>query len=328
MNYAVLGIAMALLAIGAGNAYSDNGMVNFPQIPDNHLTGQIVSVNYHDDYKWTVTVTTQFQVNKIIELPETIHYMGIDGQIHTINIKEDFIIANTPISSDPVEVEETLTDAAKDSIDAKKAEDKAKVEEAWGKLNECLEQFEEESPIRFEAWKRTANLESFEIPDETIAWKSANYATEELKAEQAWQICEAIKNYKWIGIQESNKSMAEAEEFFELDETDSPLTDPVTADDILVEQEIAEAFACSEAGKQQGLCITHFGGEEYVPKFSRLPAWYGQYLEQRDTSNDLENAIARSLATQCTEYYPLYEHKVGMESFPEWLSHCVGTTND
>jgi hypothetical protein len=123
--------------------------------------------------------------------------------------------------------------------------------------------------------------------------------------------------------------MADNEQFFSLDETNSPDTpEPVTQEDKEEQAEIAQAFACSDSGKQQGLCIDRFSGEEYVPKFSRLPAWYGQYLESRDTTNSLENAIADSLVTQCQEYYPLYEHKVGMESFPTWLNHCIGTAND
>ena len=319
MNFAWLGIAF--IALAAMNlAYADT--VQYPEISADNMIGQDVQVKYQTDNRWTVIVTTQFQVNNVLEIPDKIYYPAMDGQVYTINLKDGFILANSDAQYNSGEDFEIIEPDVTSPIDDKLEELQDIKDEVWGKYLTCMEEFEEEQPIRFEAWKRTAALTDFDIPDDSIAYDTANYQAEELKGERAWQICEAIKKYKWIGVVEANKSMVE-DQPWQLDETDSPLTDPVTQDDKDEAERIAESFACSDAGKQQGLCITHFGREEYVPTFSRLPAWYGEYLNQRDTDNDLENAIARSLQTQCEVYYPLYIHKVELESFPEWLEHCV-----
>ena len=138
-----------------------------------------------------------------------------------------------------------------------------------------------------------------------------------------WQECEGAKKYKWIGEYEANKSIEEPLGFT-LDETNSPDTpEPVTQADKDAQEKIAEAFACSNQGKQQGLCITHFAGEVYVPKWDRLPAWYGAYLNDKNNDPNTVNAIDQALQTQCDVYGPLYESKRGNENqYPEWLLHC------
>lgn len=329
MKQAVLGIAFVLaIIVGVNYANAENGMVDYPTIPDANMIGQDVQVTYQTDNRWTITVTTQFQVNSILELPEIIYYPGIDGQIYSINLKDEFIIANDPMaynSADDVEiVEDTYVSKV---IEKKKVEMQDERDEVWGKYRVCMEEFEAEQPVRFEAWKRTSTLSEFEIPDESIAYGSANYSAEELKGERAWQVCEGIKNYQWIGVVEKNKVM-EKDLPWKLDETNSPDTpEPVTQADKDVQAQIAQDFKCSPQGKHQGLCSDYLSGDYYVPRFS-TPFWYGAYLEMRDTGNDADEAVRQSIETQCTNFYPLYEHKVGMDSFPQWLNHCIEETND
>jgi len=207
MKYAWLGIAFIALAT-VSTVYAERGFVGFPEISDSNMIGQDVQVTYQTDNRWTITVTTQFQVDKVIELPETIYYPGIDGQIYSIDLKEGFILANSGAqynSADAPDVEELSVGEA--GIEKKKQEIQEEQDDVWGKYKTCMIEFEEEQPVRFEAWQRTATLTEFEIPDETIAYGTANYSNEELKAERAWQVCEGIKNYPWIGVYEKNKSM-------------------------------------------------------------------------------------------------------------------------
>jgi hypothetical protein len=330
MKSAVLGIAFALAVIvGVNYANAENGMVDFPQIPESGMIGQDVQVTYQTENRWTVTVTTQFQIDKLIEMPDVIYYPGIDGQIYEINVKEGFILANSQSQYNSANEPEPEDTTVEDNIAKKKAEIKEEQDEVWGKYNECLEQFKVENPLGFKAYLRIANLQPFEVPDGSSALSVANYSAELLKAEKKWQECEGAKKYKWIGEYEANKSI-EPDVPWELDETNSPDTpEPVTQADKDAEEVIAAEFACSDKGKSQGLCISHFAGEIYEPKFPRLPAWYGQYLNDRNTDVDTAKAVADALQTQCDVYGPLYESKRGNESqYPEWLLHCPIPEND
>ncbi len=324
MKYAVLGIAFVLaIAVGINHANAENGLVGFPEISDDFMTGQHVDVNYHDDNKWTITVTTQFQVEKSFEVPDVIYYPGIDGQIYSINLRDGFELHNNPMASDIAEDVEPEVDVNEVRLEQKKAEIKAELDEIYGKYNECLEQFKVENPLGYEAWLRTAALQPFEVPDDSNALYIKQYSVQEKKAEMKWQECEGAKKYKWIGEYEANKSIEEPLGF-KLDETNSPDTpEPVTQEDKDAEEKIAADFKCSNLGKQQGLCNDYLSGDYYVPEFSRLPAWYGQYLNDKGSDPNTVNAVNQALQTQCDVYGPLYESKRGNENqYPEWLLHC------
>jgi len=328
MKYLVLGVMLvALFAIN--NAYaSDNGMVDFPKVPDNNMVGQDVQVSYQSDNRWTLTVTTQFQVNKVIELPDVIYYPGIDGQIYSINLKDGFILANTPYNSQDKIDEVAENNSALESIEERKQEIQEEKDDVWGKYLTCLEEFKEEQPIRFEAWQRTAALTDFEIPDDTIAWSKANFTAEELKAERAWQVCEGIKNYQWIGVYEKNKDIEE-DIPWKLDTTDSPLTVPITEDAMKAQEDIAKEFQCSDEGKSRGLCTQEFSGVNRGDKYGYyIPSWYNEWKEQNATPVNKTKAILDAQQALCDNYMILYEHKRGSDQFPQWLSHCPDTNED
>lgn len=333
MNYAVLGIAMALVTLGAVEVYADNGMVDYPKISADNMIGQHVGVNYFDDNKWTVTVTTQFQAFSEFDVPNIIYYTDIEGQVHSINIKEGFVLHNsTPQVEEDKIPTPTPQDVIEKRVEEKKLAKEKIIDELWGDYATCLVQFEEEQPVRFHAWKRTAELTEFEVPDKSIAWYEQNYSTEELKAEKAWQVCETLKKYPWVGIQEANKSIDEPLGF-ELDDSDSPNTVDVTENALKIEADKAEAFKCSVLGIQRNMCGEESTavnrGNPFIYDLRNLPSWYGIYLGQKETSPDLSAALGESLERMCTEYYPLYEHKVGTENqFPQWLEHCIVEDNN
>ncbi len=332
MKYAVLGIALTLTLIGVSSVYAERGMVDFPKISNDDMIGQDVQVTYQSDNRWTITVTTQFQVHSVLQLPEIIYYPAMDGQIYSINLKDGFILANRAMNynSEEAKVIEDEAIVVQKKLEEKKIELQEELDEVYGKYNECLEQFREENPLGYEAWLRTADLQPFEVPDRTIAWYVANYSAQELKGEKAWQACEAAKKYTWIGAYEANKSMEEAEQFYELDETNSPDTpEPVTQADKDVQEQIAMDFKCSDQGKHQGLCSDYLQGDLYKPKFAHLPSWYGHYLNDRNSDPDTVKAVEDALQTQCDVYAPLYESKRGNESqYPEWLLHCPAPEAD
>ena len=132
-----------------------------------------------------------------------------------------------------------------------------------------------------------------------------------------------LKDYKFIGIYEANKSIDEPVGK-SLDETDDPRTDPVTEADIKAEEQRALDFSCTNSGHQRGLCITEFSGiNRGNPDGYSIPNWYNQWREQKDQETDTAAAIDAAMLTQCDNYFPLYEYKVGTQYFPKWLEHCL-----
>jgi len=137
---------------------------------------------------------------------------------------------------------------------------------------------------------------------------------------------------------------------FVLDETDSPLTDPVTQRDLDDETQRAMDFQCSVAGKQRGLCVNGDVGfpETNYPEGKACQirpvepgitaelmcplASLNSYLTTTSTE-DQQWEIVQQLV--CDTYLIQYGHLVeriqaGDETaeLPGWLEHCELPTDD
>jgi len=132
---------------------------------------------------------------------------------------------------------------------------------------------------------------------------------------------------------------------FVLDETDSPLTNPITQRDLDNEIEKAQRFQCSEAGKQRGLCINGDIGfpETNYPAGKACqvrPVEPGLRVELMCPMADLNSYLTTTPTKDqhwatvqqlvCDTYLIQYGHLVeriqaGDETaeLPDWLSHCA-----
>lgn len=314
-------IAVALIGYSLP-AYADE--IPFPVLPTDNWTGTDVKTFYPTNSSYIVQISVHYSVASPLEVIQDFTWSDITGQTHTMQLQEEFTVQHYP-----AEEKETIIvpkqvytpEQIERILEEKKDELKISEENGYAKLRQCMVEFEVEQPVRFEAWKRTAGLVEFTIPDQKI--NSDTYDRIQLEAMKKWTICKMLKEYKFIGAYEANKSIDEPIGYA-LDESDDPRTIPVTEADIKAEEQRASDFACSNIGHYRGLCIQEFTGiNRGNPDGYEVPSWYGTWRELNAEKTDAQGAIERALVAQCDNYYHLYKHKVGTENFPVWLEHCT-----
>ena len=311
---------LAILSVSTMSfAYAD--VVPMPQLPTDNLTGVDVKTFYPTNSTYIVQISVYYTVEHPIEVLNTLTWLDETEEKHVVLVKDAFTLKHFPPETEPEVEEKPRVD--KEEIQRilaeKKAELQSSAENGFSKLRQCLEEFEVNQPVRFEAWVRIANLTEFSIPD---AWiNSDHYERSELEAQKKWVICDALKKYKWIGAWEANR-IIDSLESQSLVETDDPRTVPVTPKMIQSEIDKAEAYKCSDAGKSKGHCTQDFTGENRGTKEFNIPFWYAQYQNANNEVVNKEQAINKAMVAQCQNFYPLYEHK-DAEKIPSWLGHCI-----
>ncbi len=314
--------ALAILAIFSVvtliPAYA--AVVQFPTLTTDGMIDYDLKTFYPTNSTYIVQISILYEVDNPIEIPTILSWTGLDKKIYEINLQDDFKLIHFPAEEEQtISPSSGLTDSDIQRIlDEKRKELAAEDNSGFSKLRVCLAEFEELHPIRFAAWDRIASLSEFSIPDQWL--NQDHYSRAELEAQKKWVICEALKKYQWIGAYTANK-IIDVHVDKPQDTTDSPLTDPVTAEDIRQEEIKAEAFSCSEQGKSQGLCKDYLPGEEYLIPKPKMPAWYGEYRSVYRDTPDLQAAIDVAMLTQCENYYKLYKQNAAIQ-LPTWLSHC------
>ena len=311
---AILAIIPALLI----PAYAD--VVQFPVLTTDGMIDYQLDTFYPTNSTYIIQISILYEIENPLEVPEKITWYELDGTAHFVYLQDDFNLAHFPEEEvQDYESNQGLTEHDIEKIiDDKKQELAEESDSGFSKLRACLVEFEEEQPVRFEAWDRIADLQEFTIPDQWI--NSDTYSRAELEAQKKWVICEALKNYPYIGAWEANKIIDEHINK-SLDTTDSPHTVDVTEDAIRDEAFKAKVYSCSLEGQRQGLCKDYMVGEKYVLPDPRIPDWYNQYREQQAAPVDTQLAIDSAMLTQCEMYYPLYQQNSAVE-LPTWLSHC------
>lgn len=149
------------------DAYADS--IKLPELSDENLRGVNVFTTYQSDNRYTVNIQVQYQVDSHLEVPEVITYFSMDGtQIFSIPAQDEFVTANTPIVI-TAEPELSETELEKISQDQRFEEVQMKIEAEKNQFYDdfitCLELFEQESPVKYEAWFRTSDIEDFVFPD-------------------------------------------------------------------------------------------------------------------------------------------------------------------
>ncbi len=306
------------LTMTMGFAYAEK--VEFPILTDDGLIDYQLDTFYPTNSTYIIQISLLYQVDHPIEIPTIVTWFEIDGTSHNIDLQEDFRLIHFPVEEEEtISPNSGLTEADIDKIIQDKHDELALEDDSgFSKLRACLVEFEEQEPVRYQAWNRIANLEEFIIPDEWL--NKDHYSRAELEAQKKWVVCEALKKYKYVGAWEANK-IIDVHEEQPLDMTDSPDTVDVTVEAIESEQIRAETFQCSEAGKSRGLCLDYMAGEKYVPTFNRVPDWYNEYREQMAQPVDLQVALDEAMLTQCDNYFQLYNQTDAIE-VPSWLEHC------
>jgi len=226
---------------------------------------------YSSNNTYTVNIALMYQVDSEHEVPSIISWVDLNGELHTVSLQDEFTLANSDPSEEVPDEEPTRDEIVNERIEEKKDANQKVKDEIWGKYNACLEQFKQEQPVRFEAWHRTAALTDFEVPDSSAANFNANYDAETLKAEKAWQVCETLKKYPWIGMYEANKELDESDGTKSLSDFNDPKTPaPFDQSDLDKEAEKAEKFKCSNLGRQMGLCAGDFTGINRGDQFGAI----------------------------------------------------------
>ena len=307
------------LTMSVGFAYAD--VVEFPTLTTDGMVDYDLKTFYPTNSSYIVQISILYEVPYVIEIPSLVTWFGLDGKAHFINLQDDFRMIHFPQDEQVIaQPDSGTTDAEIERILAEKRKELAEQDDSgFSKLRACLVEFEEQEPVRYEAWKRIANLEEFNIPDQWI--NQDHYSRAELEAQKKWVICEALKKYPYIGAWTANKIIDGHPLGEPQDTTDSPLTQDVTELAIEFEQMRAETFQCSEAGKSRGLCLDYMAGDKYVVPEPKLPDWYAEYREKFVEQVDVQVAIDQAMITQCDQYYHLY-NQTGAIDLPSWLEHC------
>jgi len=323
-TYPLMAVFIAL-TMTVGFAYADT--VKFPTLTTDGMVDYKLDTFYPTNSTYIVQISILYEVPFVIEIPERITWYELNGKAHFIYLQDDFRLVHFPADEEKTpDFAGVLTEAQVQKVLAdKRKELEAQDSSEFTKLRVCLEEFEEEQPVRYEAWKRIANLEEFGIPDQWI--NQDHYDRAQLEAQKKWVICEALKKYPHVGAWEANKGLDEDDKVLTADTSDSSTTIPVTEMAIDFEIMKAEQFQCSLQGKAQGLCANYMAGEKYVPPAPRLEDWYAEYRELKGLPLDYVTAIDEARATQCTDYFQLY-NQTGAIEVPSWLLHCQGETLD
>ena len=79
----------------------------------------------------------------------------------------------------------------------------------------------------------------------------------------------------------------------------------------------------NHTNKRKGALYSGINRGGYV---TTLPPWYGQYLDKKAETSDRDVEVAKAVLSLCDNYLPQYIAKLGEESFPKWLNHCVDET--
>ena len=300
-------------------AYAD--VVQFPTLTTDGMIDYQLDTFYPSDSTYIIQISILYEVNNPIEIPEKVTWYELDGTAHFVYLQDDFTLTYFPEEEEVnAGVSHGLTEHEIEKILEEKHQELAEESNSgFSKLRACLVEFEEQEPVRYQAWNRIANLEEFTIPDQWL--NQDHYSRAELEAQKKWVICEALKKYSYIGAWEANKIIDGHELGKQQDTTDSPHTVPITEEAMIRAEHTAQLFACSLDGQRQGLCQNYMSGEKYVVPDPRIPDWYNQYREQQAAPVDAQLALDMAMLTQCENYYPLYQQRVGIE-LPTWLSHC------
>jgi hypothetical protein len=328
---------VAVLAIGSASlipAYADS--IPQPDLSKDKAIGSTTYVTFQSDYRYTVITETQYQVEGPLQVPEVITYPSIDGtQIFTIPLKELFIKANTPVVAGE---EAELTQSELDKIaQQKRHEDLRQEIEAeklkfYPEVKTCLEEFQKNNPIGYEGWLRTANMDDWTIPTNVPQANNLNYYEKDAKKKH--QACLHMTNYTDIHIWEANK-VQDRPQLQSLDESDSPLTVPVTEADILAEAQRAEEqkrhyinpYKDFE-GENRGNPDVHL---EDKSQFCQTTAWEidasGQLCPMNALIQHYEQQVEKTPQQIHEELQELlcdeYQHQYTAVRHPDWLSHCV-----
>jgi len=229
----------AILIIGVSTAHAQS--LPLPQLPLEDVTGVNIYAKYQSDNRYTIHIEVQYQVNSELKVPDYIYTLSTDGtKIIEIPIKEGFIKANTPYvvpSLDDIDLEKEKRIIIREKMEVKRITLQEEKDSYYKSLRKCLEEFKEVQPIRFAAFERTSTLLEFTIPDKEPT--NSNLSAFELDGKLKTQACETLKEYRWIGVYYEGMILDEVRNL-SLDESDSPLTIPVTPEDIQAEALRAE----------------------------------------------------------------------------------------
>lgn len=337
---ALLALVTVVVSLGslAIPTYADS--LKLPSLSDDNVVGMNVYTNYQSDNRYTVNIEVQYQVNSPLEVPNVITYFSIDGtQIFTIPVQEEFITKNTPIvaGEEPEltaeEIEKIAQEARHDKI---KQKIEAETTQFFEDFTTCLELFKEEDSVKYEAWLRTAGLEDFIFPDNPPT--KSNLSSNEQLIKQKHQECIHMRAYQDFGPWEANKIIDGHELGKSLDESDSPHTVDITAEDILAEAQRAEEQKRHYINPYKDFTGENRGNPysgESKADFCQRVNWTidvdGEHCPIKDKieldlkSSTLEEQQRIAQETQCKAFLPPTDaahYKDAWEKRPAFLSHC------
>jgi len=290
--------------------------------------------------------TSQFHFDNIIAMPEqftvTHEKEGGGTEILMVEVKPTW---QKMITFEEPEMETQITEPViSPEIQAKLDEKRAEQERLFKAAIIC--RYGEGAESVFQAEKEVIvlkEMEYFKHLPTSYQVRALILATE---ACDAFQESYLYRYPEYAGMFEGQKTDILP---YTLDESDSPLTDPVTQRDLDAEVKRAKDFQCSEAGKQRGLCIRESIATEtnYPPgkacgirpvepgltaEIMCPLASLNSYLTTTPTKDQHWATIQQLI---CDTYLVQYAHLVeriqaGDEDaeLPDWLKHCELTTDE
>jgi len=326
MNLKHITTTMLLLVVASlsfNTVYAD--VVPMPQLPSDNMIDKKVWTQFSANNTYTVNIAVLYQVDSPLEVPNTITWMDITGQVHTINLSDEFSLSNGLGGEDePADDGPTPQEDAERAIEEVKQERQKTIDELYEDALLCTFG-DDPATIEVEGrsvWQADAQ---FEIAKEMAYFKHLPDSYQEREFLLKTQECETFMS-SWMYDNAQYNSIAEAQKTdiqpWVLDESNSPDTpDTFTEEDFKAEEQRAEDFKCSVLGMQMNMCDGEFTGDLYEPTFNK-PSWYGTYEDQRDSDPELADALEEALLTQCLVYYPIYNATASIE-LPSWLQHCA-----
>jgi len=266
MKLIILAIILFTSVIGLGVAYADE--FNMPFGADAFVDFWVeVILNPTDDGGTDVRViqNTLFHYDNILSMPDkftiTLEKQGGGSEKRTVLVKElyqESIALQEPEPESEL-AESVITPEAQARLDEKRAEEETKFKEAlfckYGVGGSSVFQAKRDVIV-------LKQIDYFQQLPTNARETVLILATEECRVMQESYL------YKYAEYEDIAEAQSTDIIPFELDESDSPYTDPVTARDKADAAETAEQYKCSIAGKQMGLCTDRFTGENrggYTP---------------------------------------------------------------
>lgn len=248
-------------------------LIPFPSLSDKHLDGNpVYTTGVINNETWWLNIYLQFNTEDEFQVPQTITVTYPDGTTETILPQEvylDVIGPSVPIPEEYVSeryIPETLPSEAKQP----QRED-VFIDEKHKILSEivnCRYGYDEtikDSKGNLKGLGPIQPSQAFQIPDEEIYFGNIplNTNTPLRTLVQAWEACVALP--KIVASEPSYENIIvddlEVDERYILDEYDSPLTVPITEQDIINEAKRAE---------------------DYI---SKVPWYVNPYIEPKDDPN-------------------------------------------